>query len=312
MYVNKIADTVLGTPGSSDNGKNRKIEYIFENSSNAVKHATYASKIGTIKDDNSTTVNQIGAANQLVYVNSSGVITAGKYINRSDDETSSYYAPTSGGTAGYTLVATGAKQAPSWLDVKINDAVFSSSNKTFYAPTTGAGDKQKAGQVLLSGGNNQTTEPVWSNGPKGSGAQFLYLDRNGVLTATTETIGDETQFVFLNEGTLTASISTVGTATQPVYLFCGILTQCSAYAGGTALTLNGTSQAASTASIYAPTTNGTAGQIVVSAGANKALVYKDLKINNKLLGSGATIYAPTAGGSTGHILIGNGTTNTPG
>jgi hypothetical protein len=42
------------------------------------------------------------------------------------------------------------------------------------------------------------------------------------------------------------------------------------YAGGTAVTLNGTSKASSTASFYAPTASGTAGQLLVSGGANTA------------------------------------------
>lgn len=74
--------------------------------------------------------------------------------------------------------------------------------------------------------------------------------------------------------------STVGSSTAPVYLDSGEATACSAYAGGTAVTLNGTSKAASTASFYAPTAAGTSGQVLKSAGsgaptwaaANAALV----------------------------------------
>ena len=59
----------------------------------------------------------------------------------------------------------------------------------------------------------------------------------------------------------------MGGSTQPVYIAQGGLAQtCSTYAGGTAVTLNGTSKAASTASFYAPTAVGTSGQILKSNG----------------------------------------------
>jgi len=47
-----------------------------------------------------------------------------------------------------------------------------------------------------------------------------------------------------------------GSGTKPIYLAAGVPTECSTYAGGTAVTLNGTSKAASTASFYAPTSAG--------------------------------------------------------
>lgn len=70
----------------------------------------------------------------------------------------------------------------------------------------------------------------------------------------------------------TASVATKlgtsnkGNATKPIYLAAGVPTECSTYAGGTAVTLNGTSAAASTASFYAPTGAGTSGYILQSNG----------------------------------------------
>ena len=64
---------------------------------------------------------------------------------------------------------------------------------------------------------------------------------------------------------------TKGGSTVPVYIGTnGRFTACDSYAGGTAITLNGTSKAASTASFYAPTSSGTAGYILKSRGANVA------------------------------------------
>jgi hypothetical protein len=42
----------------------------------------------------------------------------------------------------------------------------------------------------------------------------------------------------------------------------------STYAGGTAVTLNGTSKASSTASFYAPTASGTVSEVLLSGGAS--------------------------------------------
>lgn len=82
--------------------------------------------------------------------------------------------------------------------------------------------------------------------------------------------GDVTGNVTGNAGTATTATklgsSTVGSASQPIYLSSGTATAGSTYAGGTAVTLNGTSKAASTASFYAPTGGGTAGQYLRSNG----------------------------------------------
>lgn len=60
--------------------------------------------------------------------------------------------------------------------------------------------------------------------------------------------------------------STLGSTTKPIYLNSGTATECSTYAGGTAVTLNGTSKAATTASFYAPTTAGTSNYVLKSNG----------------------------------------------
>ena len=60
--------------------------------------------------------------------------------------------------------------------------------------------------------------------------------------------------------------TTVGSATQPIYLNAGSATTCTTYAGGTKLTVNGSNKGGSSAAIYAPTTGGTSGYILKSAG----------------------------------------------
>lgn len=59
---------------------------------------------------------------------------------------------------------------------------------------------------------------------------------------------------------------TKGSTTKPIYLDQGVAKECQIYAGGTAVTLNGTSKHGSNASFYAPTGGGTKDQILVSNG----------------------------------------------
>lgn len=74
-----------------------------------------------------------------------------------------------------------------------------------------------------------------------------------------------------------------GSATKPIYLNAGTPAECSTYAGGTAVTLNGTSKSGSTASFYSPITAGTSGQVLVSSGSGapswQTLSIKDTNIS---------------------------------
>ena len=63
-------------------------------------------------------------------------------------------------------------------------------------------------------------------------------------------------------------VGKLGSATKPVYTSAdGTFTECSTYAGGTAVTLNGIYLAGSTASFYAPTLNGKPGQFLMATSA---------------------------------------------
>lgn len=62
-------------------------------------------------------------------------------------------------------------------------------------------------------------------------------------------------------------VGKLGSATKPVYISSdGTFTECSTYAGGTAVTLNGVNKAGSTASFYAPSYRGEMGQFLMSIG----------------------------------------------
>lgn len=85
-----------------------------------------------------------------------------------------------------------------------------------------------------------------------------------------------------------------GSATKPIYLAAGVATECNTYAGGTAVTLNGTSKAASTASFYAPTSVGTDGFVLKSSGSGAPTW-----VNPSTLTVGLT--TDLKGGATGSI-----------
>lgn len=86
-----------------------------------------------------------------------------------------------------------------------------------------------------------------------------------------------------------------GSTTKPIYTDAnGAFQECSTYAGGTAVTLNGTSKAASTASFYAPTGAGTSGQILKSSGSGAPTW-----VNQSTITAGAlTTTSKTAWGQT--------------
>lgn len=130
---------------------------------------------------------------------------------------------------------------------------------------------------------------------------------NGWVFIQTLTTYKGKDVIFPNyDGTMylahTGSSSSVGTSTKPVYVAAnGRITAGSSYAGGTAVTLNGSSKAASTASFYAPTAAGTSGYWLKSAGSG-APTWNSWSVSNTW----------TAGASSGPTLktTVNGTTGT--
>ena len=106
-------------------------------------------------------------------------------------------------------------------------------------------------------------------------AQLTYTPNSaaGSITLTKAMVGlgnvdntadaDKTVAVANKLGTVTK-----GSATKPIYLSLGTATECNTYAGGTAVTLNGSSKAASTASFYAPTSSGFSGYLLTSTGSS--------------------------------------------
>lgn len=165
-----------------------------------------------------------------------------------------------------------------------------------YSPLSTTIDNESTGtwvyrfRVLQVYTGARYTQYIYSNGTAGN---FTYGD--WYLTVESEADG------------------IVGSTTKPVYLNNGRITEGSTYAGGTKVTLNGTAKGASTASFYAPTAAGTAGQILKStAGAptwdsitNKAatLTSGSLVTVATIAGTDITVKLPAASDSVAGATI---------
>ena len=95
---------------------------------------------------------------------------------------------------------------------------------------------------------------------------LTYADGSTSSPIAVEFVATQTSSVQKAES-LNVNGTAVGSATQPVFFNNqGKPQTANTYAGGTAVTLNGSSKAASTASFYAPTGAGTSGQVLTSSG----------------------------------------------
>lgn len=89
---------------------------------------------------------------------------------------------------------------------------------------------------------------------------------SSAVAAHFEKIGS-TKSDFVNVVKVATAGTAVGTSEKPVYVNeDGVATPGSTYAGGTKVTLNGSGKGGSTASFYAPTSEGAAGQYLKSSG----------------------------------------------
>lgn len=122
----------------------------------------------------------------------------------------------------------------------------------------------------------------------GDGSKFLaddgvykdlseYAKKTDVPTALSD-LDNDTGFITVDTTVNKANVAnylhsttyTLGGKSVPIYLSNGAVSSCNSYAGGTAVTLNGSSKAASTASFYAPTSYGTSGYLLKANGSGSA------------------------------------------
>jgi hypothetical protein len=127
-----------------------------------------------------------------------------------------------------------------------------------------------ASGVVTTGAQTFAGLKTFNNGIKNIG-NFVFTNATGSYSATLVGPNKNVTFNMPDTGGTIVTHATkgeaVGSASKPVYIATtGRATACSNYAGGTAVTLNGTSKSAASASFYAPTSGGTSGQLLESAG----------------------------------------------
>lgn len=173
-----------------------------------------------------------------MFINAVGTAGTAKTFTNPDNETQTVTGYT-GNTTGIMLLELGNNKA-----VGINGTSYSN-------PGTNGTANNARGYLRIYGTGANYTDVV----SQPSGNRTIYLPYYG---------GN----MYLVHA---SSNSAVGTATKPVYVAAnGRVTEGTAYAGGTAVTLNNASKAGLTATIYAPTAGGTAGQYLKAAGATSA------------------------------------------
>lgn len=155
-------------------------------------------------------------------------------------------------------VATQANTYAGGTKITFNGASKSGLEATIYAPE----EAGTSGQVLVSNGSG---EPSWKN-QNALTSVFENLSSSTTTNLTVKIGGTEKKITALYASAL-SNTTAIGGSSKPVYFNAsGQPVEGSSYAGGTKVTLNGTSKGASTASFYAPTEAGASGQYLRSSG----------------------------------------------
>ena len=246
-----------------------------------LKQTAFTNSTGTA-DGNNTSTSFIYSISQ----NEEGVVS---------DITTRTLPIASTSTAGIIAIGTAATDALAGNTVVTNVSFTNTTSSDLEYPVL---FKNSSGTTTTAAGTrfiSATNKSVTINGSTGiltaQGGFKGNLDGNATTvnsTAGTSTLAWDTEVTLYTVGgaeikakmpTYPDSVaklttSNLGSAIKPIYLVGGVATECNTYAGGTAVTLNGSSKAATTVSFFAPTSTGTQYQILVSGGGtNKAPVW---------------------------------------
>lgn len=139
-------------------------------------------------------------------------------------------------------------------------------------------------------------------------------DTHRLIIAPNGTSADCT--IKIDNKEIVRTLNKFGSSSKPIYLTsAGIVQECSSYAGGTSLTINGVNKGGSSASVYAPTTYGNAGQVIVSGGNNATPEYsKFSNISSTLTNQSRDLlfsYTTDAGDNANFSFIGFDSSNSP-
>lgn len=274
---------------------------------------------GNVKDVNFTDL-----ANSIIYVGTGCTVRAdtigssNRVVYLSTSETVS--------NIKNNAFLTIARNSATSTDGSVADGKFVANLSVPYAATATTLENSPT----ITGGTAQynSTITVTAGGQTSSPVTLPYADTaNRLVSNVTGTYGTNAK----------TGIS-IGSSTYPVYFSDGLPSKASQYAGGTKVTLNGTDnpdsdqgdRGAKTASFYAPTSEGSSGNYLESAGSNispswkvkastitsdtpnvptTAAVYNALPTVNGVATkptSGPSIFAPTSPGASGQLLVSDG------
>lgn len=171
-------------------------------------------------------------------------------------------------TSGNVLVGAGSNAITTIAKTNANTAntlVQRDANGNFSAGTITATLNGNASTATKA----TTADKLSNTSAVGGTTVPVYFTKNGVPAVCTS-ISLKASTAGTADTATKLGTSDKGSATKPIYLKGGTATECTTYAGGTAVTLNNSSKAGSTASFYAPTGAGTAGEDLVSSGGTSA------------------------------------------
>jgi len=240
------------------------------NSGTAITYAPYTSRQDKLCLYTGTT-----APNGETRLNLNGYLYATKlYSEGTEVSVSGHthpYLPLAGGVMDNN-VSIGWKNTS---DVSVNNLVSYNTNNDFvlgYSQGTVGATKILGKSIVLYTNGSTARLTIDSSGTVTIPNQVVLSVAQGTapLSVTSNTLVTNLNADLLDgqEGSYYAVKATSkGSTTKPIYTDAnGAFQECSTYAGGTAVTLNETSKAASTASFYAPESAGTSGQVLTSSG----------------------------------------------
>ena len=267
LFIQNDTHTINGKKFYSVNGNTYTAQSITLYGTDIKLRSNDSTTIYTALSGLSTTINDInGKYASTTYVNN-------KISDLSNNVSNTYLKLTGGTVTGDIRISNGGsgeEQQP-YIVSETNDGetiiyLPTSTGDTVNMATDAVATTSSKG--LMSNTDKSHLDSMWNLWSADGNNDTLVNKIEEVLTAFNN-FPESSNIVTLLEAKQN-KVSALGSATKPVYISSsGTFTAGNTYAGGTAVTLNGTSKAGNTASFYAPTTVGEDGQLLMSGGSAK-------------------------------------------